>query len=109
MNRNPVLISELIAEAKEDEVGLWLIVARLRNDFGIIDPDTIRARTLDCVRELLDSGQVVAGYYKPDGSGVAPWNMPIQEVVSRIAREWDELGHEPDIGEIVVFLGRHGY
>ncbi len=108
MKMNHELLSELIAETKEDEVGLWLIIARLRNHFGITDPAVIRTRTLDCVRELLESSEVVAGYYKVDGSGVSPWNMPIPKIVSRIDREWDELGREPNIGDIVVFVGRPG-
>jgi hypothetical protein len=106
MEANRKLVSQLIAEAKEDEVGLWLVIATLRNELGITDPVALRARTLDCVRELLDSGEVVAGYYKSDGSGVALWNMSIPEVTSRIQQEWADLGREPSIGEIVVFVGR---
>jgi hypothetical protein len=105
MKTNRNLLSQLIAEAKQDEVGLWFIIATLRNDFRITDPAVLRSRTLDCVRELLESGEVVAGHYKPDSSAVVPWNMPIPKIVSRIDREWDELGHEPNIGDIVVFIG----
>lgn len=100
------LISELIREAKVDEVGLWLIIAKLRDEGGITDPALVRVTTLDFVREFLDSGQVVAGYYSPDGNGIAIWDMPTADVVSRIIAEWDALGREPDIGDIVIFVGR---
>ena len=100
------LISELIAEAAADEVGLWLIIAKLRDDGGITNPTQLRAATLDFVREFLDSGQVVAGYYSPEGNGIAIWDMPTADVVSRISEEWDSLGREPNIGDIVVFVGR---
>jgi len=99
------LISELIAEAKTDEVGLWLIIAKLRDEYCITDPASLRAATLDCVRRLLDSGHIVAGYYEPDGSGIAVWDMPLPDIIYRINTEWDNLGHEPNIGDIVIFVG----
>ena len=102
------LVRELVAEARQDEVGLWLIVHKLRNDYGLTDPVALRAETLNLVRRLLESGEVVAGYYKPDGSGVGPWNIAIPEIVGRIDSEWDALGHEPDIGDIVIFVGNTG-
>jgi hypothetical protein len=106
MQTNRDMLSRLIAEAQEDEIGLWLIIATLRNDLQVTDPALIRSKTLDCVRELLESGEVVAGYYKTDAGGIESWDMPIAKIVSRIDREWDELGHEPNIGDIVVFVGK---
>ncbi len=100
------LIPELITEARADEVGLWLIIAKLRGECGITDPTHLRAATLDFVREFLDSGEVVAGYYKGDGNGIAVWDMPASDVISRISAKWDALGREPNIGDIVVFVGR---
>lgn len=106
MKTDQEIISELIAEAKEDQVGLWLIISILEEEFDIVDREVMRARTLDVSRSLLESGIVVAGSYKPDGSGIEPWRLQIPEIVSRIDHEWDELGHEPNIGDIVVFVGR---
>ncbi len=103
-NRN--LISELIAEAKADEVGLWLIIAKLRDEYGITERPLIRTAALDCVRALLESGQVVAGYYHPDGGGIAVWDIPVPDIISRIDMEWDNLKDEPSIGDIVIFVGR---
>ena len=100
------LLSELITEARTDEVGLWLIIASLRDETGITDPMQLREATLDFVRKFLDSGDVVAGYYRPDGSGVSIWDMSTDDVVARIRQEWDRLGREPNIGEIVTFVGR---
>jgi len=100
------LISELTTEARADEVGLWLITAKLRDECGIADPTQLRAATLDFVREFLGSGQVVAGFYSGDGNGIAVWDMPTSDVISRISAEWDALGRQPSIGDIVVFVGR---
>jgi hypothetical protein len=100
------MISELITEARADEVGLWLIIAKLRDACGITEPTKLRAATLDFVCKFLDSGQVVAGYYRPDGSGIAIWDMPTGDVISRISDEWHGLGREPNIGDIVIFVGK---
>jgi hypothetical protein len=100
------LISELTEEAIADEVGLWLIITKLREEGGITDVTQLRTATLNFVREFLDSGQVAAGYYRPEGGGIAIWDMPTADVISRIGEEWDCIGREPNIGDIVVFVGR---
>ena len=99
------VMTDLIAEAWADEVGLWMIISQLRRECGITDPTQLRAATLDFVQKLLDSGEVVAGYYSVDGNGIAAWDLPTSDVVSRISAEWDKLGREPNIGDIVVFVG----
>jgi len=103
-------VNEIIEEAKVDEVGLWFIIGRVRDDLGIEDSILLQAGTLQCVSQLLASGAVVAGYYRLDGSGVEVWDMEPERVVSRIEQAWNELGREPNIGEIVVFIGNgcHG-
>jgi hypothetical protein len=98
-------LHELIAEAKEDEVGLWLVIAKVREELGVLDDDKVRESTISCVRRLLKSNEVEAGYYKPDGTGVEIWNLNADEIVSRIESGWEALGREPDIGEVVVFVG----
>jgi len=104
MKADDELLSAFLAEAKADEVGPWLIIATLRNELGIADPALIRAMTLDYARRLLESGEVVANWYTADG--ITQSNMSIPEIVSRIDWQWDELGREPNIGDIVVFRGR---
>lgn len=97
---------EIIEEAKADEVGLWFIIVRVRDDLGVKQAALLKAVTLQCVNQILASGTVVAGYYKHDGSGVEVWDMDPERVVSRIEEAWTEMGREPDIGEIVIFTGR---
>jgi hypothetical protein len=99
------LSDEMLAEAKIDEVGLWLIIATLREQYGIVDPARRREITLRVVEKLLASGQVKAGYYNPDGSGIAPWNIQNDDILSRIKSEWDSLARDPNIGEVVIFIG----
>ena len=105
MNVPQYILDEIIAEAKADEVGLWFIIGRIRDHFAGKEPLFLQETTLQCVTELLASGEVVAGYYKPDGSGIDVWDMEPERIVSRVRLAWDELGREPNIGDIVVFIG----
>ncbi|MEI6325515.1 MAG: hypothetical protein WCO91_08700 [Gemmataceae bacterium] len=95
----------IIEEAKADEVGLWFIICRVRDDLGVEQPALLQAVTLQVVNQILTSGAVVAGYYKPDGSGIEVLNMEPEKVVSRIEEEWNQLGRVPNIGDGVVFIG----
>lgn len=98
-------IHELIAEAKQDEVGLWLVIAKVRDELGVSDDHAVRESTMSCVRRLLESNEVEAGYYKPDGTGIEIWELDVRKVSSRIEAGWKVLGREPNIGEVVVFVG----
>ncbi len=98
-------LEDLIAEATADEVGLWFIISTLRDHYGIGDVSQRRLLTLKLVQELLSSGQVIAGYYNPDGSGITPWKLSSADILTKINSEWDTLGRDPTIGEIVIFFG----
>jgi hypothetical protein len=99
------LSEELVTEACQDEVGLWLVVSAVRDELLIQAPVDVKTSSLEIVRRMLESGRVEAGYYNPDGSGVTRWKEPISSVLSKIADGWTLLGREPDIGEVVVFVG----
>lgn len=57
---------------------------------------------LDILYGLLSSGLVQAGLPTLDG-GFEPWPFDPEEALARIESEWQELGRDPDIGEIVWF------
>lgn len=104
---------ELLAECKEDHVGLWEVVWSTRFLLNREEPpggdkdhaaqEDVRRMTLRVLKELLEEGLVQAGFPAPDGRGFQPWPMPPSEVVARVQSEWDALGREPNIGEIAWF------
>jgi len=100
------MLDELVDEAKADEVGLWFIISRLRNDLAITDSLAIKEATLMCVEQLLRTGAVVAGSYSGHSPEIEPWPLDTAGVLARISREWDQLGHEPSLGDIVVLQGK---
>ena len=88
----------------EDHVGLWLLIREIKDSAKKrIDPATVQRRTLNVLRPLLEEGLVQAGHPAPDGRRFVPWPLPAAEVIGRTKREWDALGREPNIGDIVWF------
>jgi hypothetical protein len=105
------LREHLLAECREDEVGLWYITKGVRDLLGTQDPAELRRITLHLVRELLQSGEVIAGWYAPSDSGLPHWRIvswpgSIEEILDRINTEWDHLGREPNVGEIVILQAK---
>ncbi|HZT78802.1 MAG TPA: hypothetical protein VFA26_01160 [Gemmataceae bacterium] len=101
---------EILQECKEDHVGLWAILFAVRQGLAGergqsagVDPQEARRITLELIREFLQSGLIQAGFPTPDGRGFTPWRMAPDEVLTRVNAEWDALGREPNIGEIVWF------
>jgi len=99
-NRN-VIRDSILTELPEDFVGLWWIPSRLRDEFGISDPDELRRKSLLVAASVLAESEVVFGQFSR--GEFCHWPETGDDAVRRIEREWRELGHEPDIGDIGWF------
>jgi hypothetical protein len=96
-----------IAEADYDNVGLWEIIFHLREGSKINDLATRRAYTIEIVRQLLATNEIVAAQYRADRSGNYDlWNLDTDAVIARIQSEWNQLAREPSVGEIVLFISK---
>jgi hypothetical protein len=93
----------LLADCREDDVSLWEALQKARRAIPAATDDQIRQLSLDLIRELLEDGLIMAGVPKPDGQGFERWDLSVPETMDRIAREMDELGHPPNIGDVVWF------
>ena len=96
-----LLRRDVIAEAERDYLGLWWIVRKLQEHRPGLSAFEGRAATLEFLRPLLQSGELVAGELSSDGSTFFAWDGTASEIVSRIAEAWPAGGADPDIGEIV--------
>ena len=104
---------DVLKESAEDYVGLWSIIWRIRYELNDqeyppreedqADPVEVRCMTLGLVQDLLQDGLVRVGFPTLDGRGFEPWSLEPGEVTYRINLEWDALGREPNIGEVVWF------
>jgi len=95
------VVEEIVLEAKDDWVGLWEIISEFMQ--FALDEATLRQRTLDVVRVLLDRG-FIAGDLTRSPPGFKPWpDQRPEAIIERIRSEWLALGRIPNIGDIVHF------
>lgn len=97
------IVKETISkECKEDFVGLWSVVWEVKNSLNISDDAEVRDISLQVIKELLNSRDIVA--CEPGNDGVfIPWSLNSEETFNSILSEWDSLGRAPVIGEIAWF------
>jgi hypothetical protein len=91
---------QFLLEALDDHLQLWWLMPDVNE---VADPEHRQRETLQLVYEMLASGWFDAGFPTPSGREFEPWQLSTEESLARIAREWQALGREPNIGEIVWF------
>lgn len=94
--------NEILRECTEDFCGLWDVVDIVKRSCKEDTPETIRAKCLEILSDLLDRGYISAGIPTRDGR-FEPWGMPVAETIDRIKTEWEQLGRKPKLGDIVWF------
>jgi len=95
------VIGRLLAEAQDDEVGLWEIVREVEARTG--PSASTMEETLAVVRELLSHG-LQAGDPPYSAGGYRAWaDQAPDAVIDRIRREWVALGRTPNIPDIAWF------
>ena len=97
------IIDGFLREAVEDYIGLWQVIKEAKD----LNPDAndveLRSLALCLVRDLLLAG-FEAGNPPYSPSGYQPWlDQDLDHVIARIEYEWNALGREPNIGDIVWF------
>jgi hypothetical protein len=97
------VLESLAEECHVDHVGLWEIVNAVQFDLGSTNPSETRELTLRLVRRLLHERGMQVGHPAPDGRHFIAWDLPADQAVSRIEKEWSALGREPNIGELAWF------
>ncbi|HZP86041.1 MAG TPA: hypothetical protein VFB54_04415 [Burkholderiales bacterium] len=97
-----------VNEAKTDYVGLWQICIRVRKEFNSTNPQQLRELVFQVIRRMLASGLQAVTLHS-SGPGCTPWNeQETDEVIKRISSEWDALGHDPSVADIVWFNNPSG-
>lgn len=92
-------------EAEESDLGLWWLADDIRETLAPAATEREVCRsTLDVLRPLLLSGSLRSVDLLAEGK-FALWPGAPEDHLARIEKEWLELGREPEIGEIVWFIG----
>ncbi|MGA2282930.1 MAG: hypothetical protein ABSH07_04495 [Candidatus Dormibacteria bacterium] len=95
--------SSLELECRDDYVGLWSVLWRVRQRPVLsVSPALQREATLELVARLLDEAPgAVAGQFTLDTHEFQVWSGPTDQIVERIAREWNAMDRELIGGDIV--------
>lgn len=94
------LKNDFLEGCKIDWSGLWHLPWLLYEDFQIEENEIVQRITLGLIRDLLMENLIVVGDLDWDAGELVPWDGSIDEIIARIATEWDELGRAPDLLEI---------
>ncbi len=100
------VLESLAEECHEDHVGLWRVVNAVRFDLGATNPSQTRELTLRLVHSLLHERGMQVGHPTTDGRHFVSWGVSPDQALSRIEREWTELGRDPNIGEVAWFTSQ---
>lgn len=101
------IFKDVVDECHEDHVGLWVIVKDVRRAFP--EQADVFDVTLSLVKRLLLEGDVIAGHFRKIGEKewkFDQWEMPVDEIIDKIGREWRCLGRDPDVSEVVWFTAK---
>jgi hypothetical protein len=92
-------------EASSSDLGLWWIADDVRELAGDnVDECGVREQTLELLRPLLQNATLQAVDLLPGGR-FRPWVGDVDAQLSRIDTEWRALGCQPNLGDIVWFIG----
>ena len=95
---------DILIECAEDYVGLWALAWEFRNADSKRDALEIRQKTIQLIKELLNDNLIKVGNFNVNEERFFEvWELSPTEIIKRIENEWDALGREPSIGEIVWF------
>jgi hypothetical protein len=93
----------VLAESKDDFVGLWSIARQVEDAHIAPDAATVRRVTLALVQDLLNKHLIEAGHPTSDGRSFKLWEFPVEVVMRKIEERWTPTGARPRIGEVVWF------
>jgi hypothetical protein len=83
-------VIEMLSDAYDDYIGLWIVIRAVQDRLPEANEAELKAAVLDLVRDLVDSGTMLAGEPAEDGLPVVPWyGMPTEQVIRIIDRRWD--------------------
>ena len=91
----------VLAEARDDYVGLWSVLWTARRLLPGTSPADVREIVLRLLGQFLSEGLVVPGEPTEDGLGFIQWPEGPTAALEKIRREWATLGRDPRLGDVV--------
>jgi hypothetical protein len=92
---------EILKECVDDDCDLCWLIGVVREESPPAEPQALQAVCLQVIHDLHKAGYIHAGSANPGHFDV--WDIPTDKLVADIKREWDNLGRDPKLWEIVWF------
>ncbi len=106
----PDLHKMILVECALDDVQLCEVIFRVnglqhyRRDEVL--PPGVRPKVIEIIRDLLQEKLIQAGFPPTIEAKEQVWtflSLPPVETIDYIEREWDNLGHNPSLGDVIWF------
>ena len=94
------LDQEILVNGLSDYVGFWEPVRLLRRREPRLNESELKKVILMTIRSLVDDDLMEFGEVNVDGT-FSTWALTSHEAISVIRDQWDSLGRDPNVGEIV--------
>ena len=92
----------ILAYCIEDWTPIYFVSSFVEQFYRYEDSELIKATSLAIIKNLLDEELVIAGYLLP-GNTFKPWDMNIDDILTKIKLKWDSLERKLIPHEIVWF------
>lgn len=102
INNEVEIKKAILLETAEDYVGLWSVIREIKDHNPNSDASLLRKQTIKLIKPLLNNQLIQAGQFSISKFEI--WSISSKATINRIEKEWDELGHEPSISDIVWFI-----
>jgi hypothetical protein len=86
----------------EDWTSLYFIPSFVEEFYHYEDQELIKSTSFEIIKNLLDEGLVKAGGLLDDNTFM-PWDMTVDEIIKKIKNEWENLGRDLYMYEVVWF------
>ena len=96
------IVADFEKDSALDYIGLWELVSAVTKEAEEKDDENIRRLTFTLLRKMLARGFRAGGFTQTRKWELWSGQNP-DHVIRRIEAEWDALGREPNIGDIVWF------
>jgi len=93
---------DLLAECEDDHVSLSTVIGYVRDEMPAASESQVHTETLALIADLLQSGQVQAGFPDSNGRDFHPWPFSSSVIIDEIKTLWSP-SVSPKPGEIVWF------
>jgi hypothetical protein len=92
----------ILAYCIEDWTSLFFIPSFIEQFYRYEDPELIKITSLAIIKKILEEKLVIAGDLTQNNKFI-PWDKSINDVLKKIKHDWDNLGRELCMYELVWF------